>query len=233
LTANILIIEDDYEIHDLLVVCLQSEGYTTHSCFDGEAAMMQLQQHDVHLVILDLMIPQIDGYEVLRRLRETKHIPVLILSAKGQETDKMLGLTLGADDYLSKPFGLGELTARVRALLRRYLYFNPQLNGKETNMISYGDLVVDLDTFQVSIGQKKIDLRLKEFELLKLFLSYPTKVFTKTQIYQSIWKDEYLSDENTVTVHIRRLRVKIEPDPSNPTYIQTVWGIGYKLGELI
>jgi DNA-binding response OmpR family regulator len=155
----------------------------------------------------------------------------LILSAKGEEVDKIIGLGLGADDYLSKPFGLGELSARVKALLRRYVYFNNNPNDQTPTVLAHGELAINLLTYEVTTRAGKIMLTAKEFEILKLFLSHPSRVFTKSQIFQAVWKEDYITDENTVMVHIRRLRTKIEQEPSLPEYIQTVWGIGYKLGE--
>lgn len=230
--ANILIVEDDREIHELLVTCLHKENYQTVSAYDGEAALHQLKQSDFGLIILDLMIPKIEGYEVLRRIREKHNTPVLILSAKGEEVDKMIGLGLGADDYVTKPFGLGELTARVRAMLRRYLYLNHNTVTDTSAIVRHGDIAMNYQTYEVEVGTSKVTLTAKEFDILKLLLSYPSRVFTKSQIYQAIWKEDCLTDENTVMVHIRRLRIKIELDPSQPKYIQTVWGIGYKLGEV-
>lgn len=231
MTPKILIVEDDLEIHQLLTAYLQKEGYATLSAYNGNEAISLITQESFQCLILDLMIPGIDGYEVLRRLRETKVIPVLILSAKGEEVDKIIGLGLGADDYVTKPFGLGELSARVKAMLRRYFYFNQQQKELAPSVLTHGGLVINLQNYEVTSGSDKIPLTVKEFEILKLFLSHPSRVFTKAQIFQSVWREESLSDENTVMVHIHRLRTKIEPDPSQPIYIQTVWGIGYKLGE--
>lgn len=231
MTPKILIVEDDLEIHQLLTAYLQKEGYDTISAYNGNEAISLITQESFQCLILDLMIPGIDGYEVLRRLRETKDIPVLILSAKGEEVDKIIGLGLGADDYVTKPFGLGELSARVKAMLRRYFYFNQQHKELAPKVLTHGSLVINLQTYEVTSGSDKIPLTAKEFEILKLFLSHPSRVFTKAQIFQSVWREESFSDENTVMVHIHRLRTKVEPDPSQPIYIQTVWGIGYKLGE--
>ncbi|TMV48030.1 response regulator transcription factor [Paenibacillus mesophilus] len=229
--SKILIVEDDRDIHDLLTACLQKEGYETSSAYNGEEALGLIAQTSFQLLVLDLMIPGIDGYEVLRRLRETQSVPVLILSAKGEEVDKIIGLGLGADDYVAKPFGIGELSARVKALLRRYMYFNNNPKDNPASVLAHGELAINLHTYEVTTGTGKQTLTAKEFDILKLFLSNPTRVFTKSQIFQAVWKEDCISDENTVMVHIRRLRTKIEPDPSQPEYIQTVWGIGYKLGE--
>lgn len=231
MTSKILIVEDDRDIHELLAVYLRKEGYEVTSAFDGEEALAQIAQTSFQLLILDLMIPKIDGYEVLRRMRGSHSIPVLILSAKGEEIDKMIGLGLGADDYVAKPFGFGELTARVKAMLRRYLYFNHSPKDQESSILAHGELKIHLNTHDVSVRTNRVSLTAKEFEILTLLLSNPSRVFTKSQIFQAVWKDNYMSDENTVMVHIHRLRTKIESDPSQPEYIQTVWGIGYKLGE--
>jgi DNA-binding response OmpR family regulator len=232
---KILIVEDDPEINQLLTKYLQKEGYQTDSAFNGLEALERFARTGYQLVILDLMMPKLDGHEVLRRIREKGNVPVLIVSAKSEEVDKIVGLGLGADDYMTKPFGIGELIARVKAQMRRYLYLNdaPAQDEQEEpdHLLKHGDLTLDLNTYQVQIGDEKKTLTAKEFEILKLFLKNPTRVFTKSQIFQAVWQEEYLADENTVMVHIRRLRTKIEADASNPEYIQTVWGIGYKLGE--
>lgn len=231
MASKILIVEDDREINDLLSAHLQQEGFETASVYSGEEALDQIKHACFQLIILDLMIPKIDGYEVLRRVRESQSIPVLILSAKGNEVDKMIGLGLGADDYLSKPFGLGELTARVKAMLRRFLYLNNNPKNQTLSVLTHGELAIHLHTYEVTVRTNRITLTAKEFDILKLFLSHPSRVFTKSQIFQAVWKDNYVSDENTVMVHIHRLRTKLEVNPSQPEYIQTVWGIGYKLGE--
>lgn len=231
IASTILIVEDDRAIHEMMVTYLQQEGYETTSAYTGEEALNRIRQSPPQLLILDLMLPGVDGYEVLRRVRESHNIPVLILSAKGEEVDKIIGLGLGADDYVTKPFGLGELSARVKAMLRRYFYFNPNPQDHASSVLTHGELAINLHTYEVTSRIGKTMLTAKEFDILKLFLYHPSRVFTKSQIFQAVWKEDHLSDENTVMVHIRRLRTKIEPDPSNPEYIQTVWGIGYKLGE--
>lgn len=227
---KILVVEDDLEINRLIAEHLSREGYTTVSTFNGTDAIAKLYSDSYHMVILDVMMPVVDGYEVLQKIREKGNTPVLILSARCQETDKIIGLGLGADDYMTKPFGMGELTARVKAQLRRYLKFSNEADNK-MQALKHLDIEMDISTFEVKVAGKPVALTAKEFEILKLFMQYPKKVFTKSQLFKSIWGEEYLNDENTVMVHIRRLREKIENDPSNPKYIQTVWGIGYKLAE--
>ncbi|ACL75514.1 response regulator transcription factor [Ruminiclostridium cellulolyticum] len=227
---KILIVEDDREINRLIADNLVKEGYCAISTHDGAAAVEKLRADEFQLVILDIMLPKVGGYEVLQKIREKGNTPVLILSAKCEETDKIIGLGLGADDYLAKPFGIGELTARVKAQLRRYLNFSWETD-KRTQIIRHMNIEMNVDTYEVKVGDNSVTLTAKEFEILKLFLQNPRKVFTKNQLFKSIWGENYINDENTVMVHIRRLREKIEKDPSNPSYIQTIWGIGYKLVE--
>lgn len=228
---KILLVEDDVEINALVAKYLAKEGFGIDAAYDGEEALARIREHDYQLVILDLMLPRVDGQEVLRRIRAKGTIPVLILSAKDSEIDKIIGLELGADDYMTKPFTIGELVARVKAQLRRYVDFNRGSPGREAGLIVHGDLALDEGSFEVEAAGEKKSLTAKEFAILKLFMTYPTRVFTKSQIFEAVWQEESLSDDNTVMVHINRLRAKIERDPSNPVYIQTVWGFGYKLGE--
>lgn len=228
---QILIIEDDVEINQLVAKYLNKEGFHTHSVHNGKEALSYISNHDYQLIILDLMLPKVDGQEVLRKIRERKTIPVIILSARDREIDKILGLGLGADDYMTKPFTIGELIARVKAQLRRYMDFNPDTAGAGPKVLKQGDLELNTGTYEVTVGGQKKLLTAKEFAILKLFLANPTRVFTKSQIFQAVWQEESMADDNTVMVHINRLRAKIERDPSNPVYLQTVWGFGYKLGE--
>lgn len=230
-STRILVVEDDREINRLLTRYLEKEGYQTDSSYDGLQAQDLLINKSYQLVILDLMIPGVDGYGVLRFIRSKGNIPVIILSAKDQEPDKIIGLGLGADDYMTKPFTMGELVARVKAQLRRYMEFSSSAAGGAGKVLKHGDLQLDLATCEVVTGNERKILTAKEFSILELFMSNPTRVFTKSQIFKSVWQEESMADENTVMVHIRRLRTKIEKDPSNPRYIQTVWGFGYKLSE--
>lgn len=230
---NILVVEDDREINMLISRYLRKEGYNISSALNGKEALIEFSKRAYHMIILDLMLPEIDGMEVMRRIRDKSTMPILILSAKGEEMDKVLGLGLGADDYMTKPFSIMELVARVKAQLRRNIYFNKSSEEENRNeALSHGDIKLDLKSYIAVKNGHDIKLTAKEFEILKLFLTDRNRVFTKSQIFNKVWGQDYMSDENTVMVHIRRLREKIEDDPSKPQYIQTVWGIGYKLGEM-
>ncbi|WP_160669791.1 response regulator transcription factor [Clostridium sp. C8-1-8] len=228
--TKILVIEDDSTISDMVRKALSKEGYSISCALDGEEGLRLWSQDDYKLIILDIMLPKLDGMEVMRRIRMESTVPIIVVSAKIEESDRVIGLGLGADDYLVKPFSLAELTARVKAQLRRYMYYSS--SNTSSNNIQYGEICFDLDNYTVSKNGQCITLRAKEYELLKLFFEHPNKVFTKAQIFNSVWGEEYLGDDNTVMVHIRRLRNKIEDNPNEPKYIETVWGIGYRLGKL-
>ncbi|SFB07994.1 DNA-binding response regulator, OmpR family, contains REC and winged-helix (wHTH) domain [Clostridium frigidicarnis] len=228
----ILVVEDDKEINYLIANYLRKEGYIVDCSFDGMEAINKFENKTYQLVILDLMLPKFNGGEVLLKIREKSTIPVIILSAKDEQTDKIFGLELGADDYIVKPFDIGEVIARVKAQLRRYLQFNNSNEIEKTEILKHGELQLNLDTYELKVGERHINLTAKEFEILKLLMTYPNKVFTKSQLFNAVWKEEYITDENTVMVHISRLRNKIESCSSNSKYIKTVWGIGYKLGEV-
>jgi DNA-binding response OmpR family regulator len=229
---KILVVEDDIEINQLVTKYLNKEGFETHSVYNGKDALLSISDQDYQLIILDLMLPKMDGQEVLRKIREKQTVPVIILSAKDREMDKILGLGLGADDYITKPFTIGELIARVKAQLRRYMDFNSDNTGDDSKVLKHGDLELNTGTFEVSVYGQKKSVTAKEFAILKLLLSNPTRVFTKSQMFETVWQEESMSDDNTIMVHINRLRAKIEKDSSNPVHIQTVWGFGYKLGEV-
>ena len=225
---SILIVEDDKEINNLIGDALKKENFNIVQAFDGRQAL-EKYNHNCQLVILDLMIPYIDGIEVLRKIREKSTLPVIILSAKDEEADKVIGLSMGADDYIIKPFSVRELLARVKAQLRRSGDYNN--SEVENPILQYDELKLDTLNYKIFKNDQELSLTKKEFELLKLFLSNPNRVFTKAQIFNSVWENEYLNDDNTVMVHIKRLRNKIEDNSNIPKYIMTVWGIGYKLGE--
>jgi DNA-binding response OmpR family regulator len=229
--ARILLVEDDCDVSEMIEKVLTKEGYKVRCAFDGQEALNICEQGVFELLILDIMLPEIDGLEVMRRIRIKNTMPIIIISAKAEESDRIIGLGLGADDYLIKPFSIAELAARVKANLRRYMYYSSN-NDTVQNVKTYGDIKFDLDNYTVTKNHNTIKLTAKEYEILKLFFENPNKVFTKAQIFNSVWGEEYLGDDNTVMVHIRRLRNKIEDNSDKPKYIETVWGIGYRLGNI-
>ncbi|MGX5439998.1 response regulator transcription factor [Bacillus thuringiensis] len=229
---RILIADDEKEIRDLLKKYMERELYKVDVAIDGEQALSLFNRNKYDLIILDLMMPKVDGIEVCRRLREKTNVPILMLTAKDHETDKILGLSIGADDYITKPFSINEVVARVKALMRRFLILGSEGGDREKTLIEFKGISIDMKKYTVFIAGEEVSLTAKEMELLKFLASNPEQVFTKSQLFRNAWGDNYLEDDNTVMVHIRKLRKKIEVDPSNPQLIQTVWGIGYKfVGE--
>jgi DNA-binding response OmpR family regulator len=224
---HILVADDDKEIRELLKKYLERETYKVDTAADGEEALLLFERNSYNLVLLDLMMPKVDGIEACRRLRMKSNVPILMLTAKDQELDKVLGLSIGADDYMTKPFSIHELVARVKAHMRRYLVLGSEQAAEEP-LIRHRSLCIDVKKYAVTKNGEGINLTAKEFELLKFFAMNPEQVFTKTQLFRQVWDSEYLEDDNTVMVHIRKLRTKIEDDPSDPKLIQTVWGIGYR-----
>nr|BBH87422.1 DNA-binding response regulator [Thermosporothrix sp. COM3] len=227
-TIRILVADDEQEIRSLLKKYLEREAYRVDGAANGEEALRLFDQNKYNLLILDLMMPGIDGIEVCRRLRNKTNIPILMLTAKDHEIDKVLGLSIGADDYITKPFSIHEVIARVKAHLRRFLVLGSEESMQSKTLITCRGLTIDLKNYSASINGEAISLTAKEFQLLKFFMLHPGQVFTKTQLFRNVWESEYLDDDNTIMVHIRKLRKKIETNPSDPQYIQTVWGIGYR-----
>lgn len=228
---KILLVEDDIEISDMLKNFLISENFGVTAAFDGESACGEFLADDYSLVLLDLMIPKKSGMEVMKFIREKSTVPIIILSAKDTDSDKTLGLGLGADDYITKPFSVTEVLARIKANIRRNTQYAAGA-AKEETVFCRGSLLVDTNDYSVQKNGTRIELTAKEFEILKLLMQNPKKVYTKEQIYSHVWKDAYFGDENAVNVHISRLRNKIEDNPRNPQIIVTVWGIGYRLGDM-
>ncbi|MGG1344664.1 response regulator transcription factor [Bacillus toyonensis] len=229
---RILIADDDKEIRNLLKIYLERELYMVDTAINGDEALQLFNQNNYNLVILDIMMPKVDGIEVCRKLRDKTNVPILMLTAKDHEVDKILGLSIGADDYITKPFSIHEVVARVKALMRRFLILGSNNTVQEKTTLAFKGLTINLNTYTVHTNKEEINLTGKELELLKFFISNPGQVFTKTQLFRNVWDDNYIEDDNTVMVHIRKLRKKIEIDPSNPKFIQTIWGIGYKfVGE--
>ena len=228
--SNILIVEDDKEISMMLKEVLNKEFYNVRQVFNGKDAIEEIEFARYDLILLDLMLPKIDGIEVLRIIRQKSNVPVLIISAKNNESDRILGLGIGADDYITKPFSIYELVARIKANIRRYKGFDE--SNSKNKVLKAGEIEMDINKYMVNKNGIPVILTPKQFNILKLLMENPKVVFTKAQIFESVWNNDYISDENTVMVHIKRIRNKIEDDPTNPKYIVTVWGIGYKLGDI-
>lgn len=229
MNSKILIIDDDKDLCLLLKKNLTAEGNQVTLRHDGESGLAEAIHLEYQLIVLDVMLPQKSGFEVLTEIRKTSHVPLLMLTAKDSEIDKVSGLRMGADDYITKPFSNNEFIARVESLLRRYTLFNSSMELADP-VLDIGSLHIDPAAHEVRQNNTVIDLTAKEFDLLYFFACNRGKVFTKKQIYRAVWDDEYAFDDNNIMVHIRRLRKKIEPRPEKPTYILTIWGVGYKFG---
>ena len=221
--GNVLVADDEPTITDVVSRYLQRAGYATRVAGDGAAALQAAVEERPDLVVLDLMLPGMDGLEVMRRLRERERVSVILLTAKGEATDRVIGLRLGADDYVVKPFSPAELVARVDAVLRR-VDTSPQLEEP----LSFDDLELDPVARRVTVRGEEIQLTVREYELLLHFMRHPGQVFSRDQLMETVWQYSFYTDTSTVTVHVRRLRAKIEEDPSDPRWLQTVWGVGYR-----
>ncbi|MGD1822819.1 MAG: winged helix-turn-helix domain-containing protein [Pleomorphochaeta sp.] len=229
---RVLIIEDDIEISNVVALNLESNGLKTEQVQDGLLAFKRAKNEKFDLIILDIMLPSLDGISICKKLREEKVItPILMLTAKSDEIDLVLSLELGADDYMRKPFSMRELLARVKALLRRSEKTNSKIEDKNNEILYFGDLVVDYKKHQVTLRNEILNLTVKEFELLDLFIRNPGRVFSRSDLLNTIWGYNFEGYEHTVNTHINRLRNKLEKDPSNPKYLLTVWGLGYKFSE--
>ncbi|MDN5942293.1 MAG: response regulator transcription factor [Nitrospira sp.] len=230
---KILVIEDDQDIARLVELHLHDLGYDVHVAHDGVSGLKQALSKAYDLIILDLMLPGIEGLEICRNLRtKPNYTPILMLTAKSTELDRVLGLEVGADDYLIKPFSIRELLARVKALFRRMEALGSQLVSSTRNMIQAGDIVIDAEKRTVTLRGKSVDLTAKEFDLLLQFAQHPGRAYTRSQLLDLVWGYAHEGYEHTVNSHINRLRAKIERDPAHPQYVLTVWGIGYKFTEL-
>ena len=221
--TTVLVVDDEPIVRDVVVRYLEREGFTTLASPDGEDAKQVVERERPDLVVLDLMLPGLDGLALCRWIRSRSDLPVIMLTARGEEADRIVGLELGADDYVTKPFSPRELTARVRTVLRRAAH---EPAGDER--LSFDGLVIEPATREVTSAGRSLVLTAKEFDLLRFFASHPRRVFSRGQLMDSVWGYEAARDTGTVTVHIRRLREKIEPDPSHPRYLETVWGVGYR-----
>lgn len=229
--AKILVCDDDREIVDAIEIYLMQEGYSVLKAYDGEEAIKILNNEEVQLIIMDIMMPNLDGIHATLKIREYSSVPIIIISAKAQDSDKILGLNIGADDYLTKPFNPLELVARVKSQLRRYTSLG-SINVDTNSTFCTGGLIINDDTKDVTVDGESVKLTPIEYQILMLLVKNAGKVFSSTNIYESIWNEDAYGSDNTVAVHIRHLREKIEIDPSNPRYIKVVWGVGYKVEKI-
>ncbi|PER61045.1 response regulator transcription factor [Bacillus thuringiensis] len=228
---TILIVDDDTDIIELLKLFLEIEGFLVLEASDGESALKYMKENHIDLAIVDIMMPKMDGYQLIKKVRETLKFPILILSAKTQEIDKIMGLGLGADDFIVKPFSPLEIIARVQAHLRRSYEFNKNTLESTVNQIHIGNLILDHHSCMLYKYNKSITLSAIEYKLLTLFMENPGRIFTKKQIFERVWSDHYYSDDNAIMVHISRLREKLGDSPRNPVYIKTIRGLGYRFAR--
>lgn len=228
--ANILVCGDDREIVDAIEIYLSQDGYKIYKAYDGEQALQILDKEDIHLLIMDIMMPKLDGIRATLKIREYSSIPIIILSAKSEDTDKILGLNIGADDYICKPFNPLELVARVKSNLRRYTSLG-SLTGENKAIYQVGGLILNDDTKQVTVDDEPVKMTPIEYNILLLLMKNQGRVFSINQIYESIWNEDAIGADNTVAVHIRHIREKIEINPKEPRYLKVVWGVGYKIDK--
>lgn len=228
---NILVCDDDKEIVEAIDIYLQQEGYNIFKAYDGEEALKLLEDQEIHLLIIDIMMPRLDGIHTVLKIREKSSIPIIILSAKSEDADKILGLNVGADDYVTKPFNPLELVARVKSNLRRYTQLGNAVE-EDQQVFSVGGLIINDDLKEVTVDGNPVRLTPIEYNILLLLVKNQGKVFSIDQIYERIWNEDAIGADNTVAVHIRHIREKIEINPKEPRYIKVVWGIGYKVDKI-
>ena len=226
--TDILICDDDREIAAAIAVYLNNEGYRTHLAYDGRQALLALGEHDIRLIIMDIMMPKLDGLSATMEIRKSRNIPIIMLSAKSEDTDKIIGLSVGADDYVTKPFSPLELIARVKSQIRRFTVLG-SLPSPEEGVYTAGGLTIDDNHKTVTVDGEDVRLTPLEYKIALLMIRSPGRVFPIDEIYERVWGEDAFCADNTVAVHIRRIREKIEIDPKNPRYLKVVWGIGYKI----
>ena len=229
---NILVVDDDKEIVESIEIYLRNEGYKVFKAYDGLEALDILTNEEIHLILMDIMMPKLDGIKATIIIRQEKNIPIILVSAKGENTDKILGLNIGADDYITKPFNLLELIARVKSNLRRYMNFGNFNNETREDVLRSGGLELNTSTKEVKVDGNQVKVTPIEYRILELLLRNKGRVFSIDEIYEKVWKEESFNVENTVAVHIRRIREKIEINPKEPRYLKVVWGIGYKIEKI-
>lgn len=229
---NVLVCDDDREIVEAIEIYLSQEGYKVLKAYDGEEALKVLDREKVDLLIIDVMMPKLDGIRATLKIREKKNMPIIILSAKSEDADKILGLNVGADDYMTKPFNPLELTARVKSQLRRYTQLGSTIEKSNQAVYAVGGLLIDDEQKEVTVDGEPVRLTPIEYNILLLLVKNQGKVFSIDQIYESIWNEDAIGVDNTVAVHIRHIREKIEINPKEPRYLKVVWGVGYKIEKL-
>ena len=227
---NILVCDDDREIVEAVAIYLENENYKVFKAYDGIEALDLVEEKNIHLILMDIMMPKLDGLRATMKIRENKNIPVIIFSAKTEDTDKIMGLNMGADDYITKPFNPLELIARVRSQLRRYTTLGSM--EKKENVFETGGLVIDDDSKIVTVDGEEVQLTPVQYKILKFLTENKGRVYSIDQIYENVWGETPINAENTVSVHIRKIREKIEINPKEPKYLKVVWGIGYKVEKL-
>jgi len=228
----ILVVDDDREIVKAISINLEKEGYRVLKAYDGLQALDLVSSQSIQLIILDVMMPNLDGLSATMKIRQDKNIPIIILSAKSEDTDKILGLSMGADDYVTKPFNPMELMARVKSQLRRYMYLGDMNMTKKSNLLRSGGLCFDPETYTLTVDGEPVKLTPTETKIVELLLRNAGRVFPAEEIYERVWEGPAYGAENTVMVHIRRIREKIEINPKEPKYLKVVWGIGYKIEKI-
>ena len=227
--SSILVVDDDHDIVNAIAALLTREGYNILKAYNGLEAIDMLMQNDVQLILIDVMMPKLDGLSAMMKIRATKNIPIIVLSAKSEDSDKILGLSMGADDYITKPYNPMELVARVNSNLRRYLSLGAADSVQRANVVRIGGLVLDRDAKQLSVDGSPVKLTATEYKITELLMTNAGRIFSAEEIYSRVWNEDSYSIENTVMVHIRHIREKIEINPSEPRYLKVVWGIGYKV----
>ena len=227
--SSILVVDDDHDIVNAIATLLSREGYRIYKAYNGLEAIDSLMQNDIQLILIDVMMPKLDGLSAMMKIRDTKNIPIIVLSAKSEDSDKILGLSMGADDYITKPYNPMELVARVNSNLRRYLSLGAADSVQKVNVVRIGGLVLDRDAKQLSVDGSPVKLTATEYKITELLMSNAGRIFSAEEIYSRVWNEDSYSIENTVMVHIRHIREKIEINPSEPRYLKVVWGIGYKV----
>ncbi|SFC83954.1 response regulator transcription factor [Ruminococcus albus] len=233
ISATVLVVDDDRDIVAAIAKLLELEGYKTVRAYDGIEALEKLSENDIQLILIDVMMPRLDGLSAIMKIRDRRNIPIIVLSAKSEDTDKILGLSMGADDYITKPYNPMELTARVKSSLRRYMQLGDIGGINKTDVIKIGGLMLDKGEKSITVDGSPVKLTATELKILELLMENAGHVFSAEEIYRKVWNEDAYAVENTVMVHIRHIREKIEIDPKEPRYLKVVWGIGYKIEKNI